>query len=192
MTPSSADMAFRARALAQTHPLTPTAQRFAERTISRHCRTQPMAESAEWARAALISGYCLRRVEEVQLAVSSPPPGHPLSGNSPTEHSAPPEGDLARVVPKEPEPGDADAGLAEAVEKASAAIYAGELVPGPDAQYRTVEALDTLIAREVERRFEAARDIADEQLLAELEEYLTWWTVTGYALRMAEEPGDIL
>lgn len=167
MTPSSADMAFRARALAQTHPLTPTAQRFAERTISRHCRTQPMAESAEWARAALISGYCLRRVEEVQLAVSSPPPG-------------------------EPELGAGDAGLAEAVEKASAAIYAGDPVPGPSAQYRTVEALDTLIAREVERRFEAARDIADDQLLAELEEYLTWWTVTGYALRMAEGSGGIL
>ncbi len=51
---------------------------------------------------------------------------------------------------------------------------------------RVVAALDRIIASEVNRRLEHWRDSVDDAAWAELEEYITWWVVKGYALRVAE------
>ncbi|MGH9078267.1 MAG: hypothetical protein ACRDY0_12610, partial [Acidimicrobiales bacterium] len=54
----------------------------------------------------------------------------------------------------------------------------------------TIAALDRLIAGSVERRLDHWRDTIDDTAWAELEEYLTWWVVKGYALRVAEQRGE--
>jgi hypothetical protein len=50
----------------------------------------------------------------------------------------------------------------------------------------TVAALDRIIASEVTRRLQNWREDIDDEAWAELEEYITWWAVKGYALRVAE------
>ena len=64
MTLSPEDLTYRARALAQAHPLTGLAQRFINRAVGEQRTSQPIPEIGIWAGAALINGYCLRRVEE--------------------------------------------------------------------------------------------------------------------------------
>jgi hypothetical protein len=51
---------------------------------------------------------------------------------------------------------------------------------------RTIEALDRIIASEVSRRLDHWKDDIDQSAWAELEEYLTWYVVKGYSLRVAE------
>lgn len=58
------DLAYRARALAQAHPLTETASRFRAEQVAVDRERQPMAQFAEWAATAFLGGYCVRRVEE--------------------------------------------------------------------------------------------------------------------------------
>ena len=64
-----ADLTFRARALAQAHPLTVTATEYREQMIVEERRTQPMPEFADWAATAFLVGYCIRRVEEADCGV---------------------------------------------------------------------------------------------------------------------------
>jgi hypothetical protein len=51
---------------------------------------------------------------------------------------------------------------------------------------RNIEGLDRIIASEVSRRLDHWKDDVDQAAWDELEEYLTWWVVKGYALRAAE------
>ena len=53
----------------------------------------------------------------------------------------------------------------------------------------TVAALDLLVGSQVEHRLEPWRDELDDDTWVELEQYLTWWVVKGYGLRMAETSG---
>ena len=53
-------------------------------------------------------------------------------------------------------------------------------------EQETIDALDRIIAGEVERRLDHWRDTVDDKAWTELEEYITWWAVKGYALRVAE------
>jgi hypothetical protein len=50
-----------------------------------------------------------------------------------------------------------------------------------------LDALDRLIASDVSKRLDHWKDSVDKKAWAELEEYLTWWVVKGYALRVAEQ-----
>ncbi|MBA2387259.1 MAG: hypothetical protein H0V69_09220 [Acidimicrobiia bacterium] len=54
----------------------------------------------------------------------------------------------------------------------------------------TVAALDMLVGSQVEHRLEPWRDELDDDTWAELEQYLTWWVVKGYGLRIAETSGS--
>jgi hypothetical protein len=49
-----------------------------------------------------------------------------------------------------------------------------------------IAALDRIIGSEVDRRLDHWRESIDDKAWEELEEYITWWVVKGYALRVAE------
>ena len=157
---SAEDLAYRARALAQAHPLTALARRYVDRSVAEQRTSQPIPEIGIWAGAATIGGYCLRRVEESEVGL-----------------------DLSAT--------DEDLPDLDALEEATTTIAAdlrsegggGHLLGDED---RTIEALDRIIASEVSRRLDHWKDDVDEAAWDELEEYLTWWVVKGYALRVAE------
>ena len=154
------DLAYRARALAQAHPLTALARQYVDRSIAEQRTSQPIPEIGIWAGAGAIGGYCLRRVEESEAGLV-----------------------LAANDDELPELG--------ALEEATTTIAAdlrteggGGHLLGPED--RTIEALDRIIASEVSRRLDHWKDDVDQAAWDELEEYLTWWVVKGYALRVAE------
>ena len=154
------DLAYRARALAQAHPLSALARRYVDRAVADQRTSQPVPEIGIWAGAATITGYCLRRVEETEAGLDF-------------EVS---DGELP----------DLDS-LEEATTKVAADLRTegagGHLLGDED---RTIEALDRIIASEVSRRLDHWKDDVDQAAWGELEEYLTWWVVKGYALRVAE------
>ena len=154
------DLAYRARALAQAHPLTTLARQYVDRSVAEQRTSQPIPEIGIWAGAATIGGYCLRRVEETEAGL-----------------------DLAATDDDLP---DLDA-LEEATARIAAELRAegagGHLLGDED---RIVEALDRIIASEVSRRLDHWKDDVDQAAWSELEEYITWWVVKGYALRVAE------
>ncbi|MGQ0743032.1 MAG: hypothetical protein ACT4OS_01570 [Acidimicrobiales bacterium] len=198
------EIAYRARALAQTHPLSPRAKALVDRVVREQQTAQPTAEVGRWAGAAMLTGYCLRRVEEAVSGRDSatapgsgeqarpayprpadPSPGDPGSGDG----LAPPDGGSSAAAGFEPEDFDLD-GLA-----AAARIVADEL--GGDGPIRhslvdidrTIEGLDRIIASEVAKRLDHWETELEADARAELEEYLTWWVVNGYAVRVAEMAG---
>ncbi len=159
-TLNAEDMAYRARALAQAHPLTDLARAYVDRSVAEQRTSQPIPEIGIWAGAAAIGGYCLRRVEEAEVGM-----------------------DLA---PSDDTPPDLDA-----LEEATARIAAELRVAGAGGHMladedRNIEALDRIIASEVSRRLDHWKEDVDQAAWDELEEYLTWWVVKGYALRAAE------
>lgn len=53
----------------------------------------------------------------------------------------------------------------------------------------TVAALDLIVGSQVEQRLEPWSDEIDDTTRLELEQYLTWWVVKGYGVRVAETSG---
>jgi hypothetical protein len=155
------DMAYRARALAQAHPLTHLARQLVDRSVAQQRMSQPVPEIGIWAGAAAIGGYCLRRVEESEVGLDL----------QPAEEQLLPALDA----------------LDETTSQIAAELRAegagGHMLADED---RNIDALDRIIASEVSRRLDHWKDDVDEAAWAELEEYLTWWVVKGYALRTAE------
>jgi hypothetical protein len=155
------DMAYRARALAQAHPLTHLARQLVDRSVAQQRMSQPVPEIGIWAGAAAIGGYCLRRVEESEVGLDL----------QPAEEQLLPDLDT----------------LDETTSQIAAELRAegagGHMLADED---RNIDALDRIIASEVSRRLDHWKDDVDEAAWAELEEYLTWWVVKGYALRTAE------
>ncbi|HUR23795.1 MAG TPA: hypothetical protein VMZ73_07990 [Acidimicrobiales bacterium] len=155
------DMAYRARALAQAHPLTHLARQLVDRSVAQQRMSQPVPEIGIWAGAAAIGGYCLRRVEESEVGLDL----------QPAEEAQLPELDTLD---------ETTARIAADLRTEGAG---GHMLADED---RNVDALDRIIASEVSRRLDHWKDDVDEAAWAELEEYLTWWVVKGYALRTAE------
>lgn len=164
------DMSFRARALAQAHPLTPLAKRFVDRAVADQRTSQPLPEIGIWAGAGLIKGYCLRRVEEEDVGMTLDP------GAASTERPLSEGDEVAQMLQ---------------LEESATRIAADLRTEGTGSQVLgdegcTLAALDGIIASEVRNRLDHWRDSIDEAAWGELEEYLTWWVVKGYALRAAE------
>ncbi|MEJ7765939.1 MAG: hypothetical protein WKF86_10615 [Acidimicrobiales bacterium] len=159
MAGDAAERAYKARALAQAHPLTSLAQRIRSRAVAQEELDQPMTELARWAGEALLKGYCLRKVEESVAG----------SGEGVAEE----ETDLEAVE-------------ARATEIA-AELRGGD--PGPhllgDADL-TFGALDRIITSELSSRADNYRSAVDAAGWRQFEEYIAWWTVRGYAIRAAE------
>ena len=60
------EIAFRARALAQAHPMSAAGAAARDRLVSPDGDQQAMPELVSWAKTAVLVGYCVRRVEEVE------------------------------------------------------------------------------------------------------------------------------
>ncbi len=161
MSEPLAELTFRARALAQAHPLTESAAAFREAAIAVERDTQPMPEFADWAATAFLVGYCVRRVEESDAAdVSTVAFGTLLEDADVLRSSA------SRIAD------DLRAGRPAGI----------DLLP-PDV---IESALDTIIATEVDKRSEYWRAHVSDEDWSVFEEYVAWWVVYGYALRAGE------
>lgn len=163
-----ADLAFRARALAQAHPLTPAAQRLIAGRAEREGREQPFAEAARWAQAAAVAGYCVRCVEESErdAALGRPAARPGIAGEAPTG---------------EPDSLDRRARLIAAALRDG---RAEEVVLGSVAE--VIGALEHLAATEAARRLDPMADEVDDSAWEEAGAYLLWWVLFGYGLRAAE------
>lgn len=167
MIPAAEQVAYQARALAQAHSLTPLAQQFLNWAVARERTRQPTPEIGVWAGSALVKGYCVRQVEEEAMGrrYSIPQPW--------------PEPDLEEL-------GELTTEIAAAVrtgESETIELAADVLLGDED---NLLETLDRIVASEVENRLDHWRDSVTDDNWAELEEWITWWVVKGYALRVAE------
>ncbi len=158
------DLCFTARALAQTHPLTASAHRYRQACFERERAKQPVPELADWAGAGLLVGYCLRRAEERAAGFSFVPAVSTAEVGAASSAEPP-----ARV-----------ASITDALRLGDADSVT--LLPGAE----VVAALDRLIATEVDKRREHLREQLDDESWAELEGYIAWWVIHGYALRAGE------
>ena len=154
------DLCFAARALAQTHPMTEASLRYRQQCFESERARQPVSELADWASTALLVGYCLRRSEE-QRVHRDRLPAVPAAG----------EIDLENV-----------AALSESLRVGDAGSVS--LLPAEV----TVAALDRIIATELDKRNEHLREQMDDASWSELEDYIAWWVIHGYALRAGESP----
>jgi hypothetical protein len=152
-------LVFRSRALAQAHPFTTDGYRFMRRVVDRERLAQPRPELGEWAGHALTTGYCLRRVEEVDV-----------TGDRADD---PPVPDLAAAEEQ-----------AEVVVRALRTDGLDEQALFPEPVL--VETLDRLILGEIDRRLDQWRGAVDPERWRELENYLAWWVLKGYAFRVVE------
>lgn len=151
-------LVFRARALAQAHPFSSGAQRYVNRIVARERASQPQAEIGIWAGNGLIAGYCLRRIEEVDV-----------------------QGERSDTNDLDFDELDAEATrIGEAIRTDS-----------PDDLFllneaTVIETLDDLIHGEIDRRLDHWKGTVADETWRELEDYIAWWVIKGYALRVAE------
>lgn len=163
---SAHDLARQARTLAQSHPFTPVAGQFVNESVAEQTKSQPTPEVGTWAGACLTNGYCLRRVEEIQA-------GLVLQVQAGSSVSA------------------AALGV-EAARLAASLRSSGAGIEFLIAEDDVIGALDHIIASEVSKRLDDLRNSIDKEAAAEIEEFLTWWTVQGYALRVAEQASGVV
>lgn len=163
---SAHDLARQARTLAQSHPFSPVAGQFVNETVAEQAKSQPNAEVSTWAGACLTNGYCLRRVEENHAGL---------------------------VLQVQPDIAVDAASLgAEAGRLAASLRASGEEIEFLIPEDEVIGALDHIIASEVSRRLDNLRNSIDNEAAGEIEEFLTWWTVEGYALRVAEQVSGVV
>lgn len=164
------DLCFAARALAQTHAMTEAAHRYRQECLEAERRLQPVTELADWAATALLVGYCLRRSEE-QRTHEQPRIHEVRSVHEQQLAAASTDGgiDLERV-----------AALSESLRVGDAGSVS--LLPADVA----IAALDRIIATELDKRREHLREQLDDASWSELEDYIAWWVIHGYALRASE------
>lgn len=174
MTPLTAEgVAYRARALAQAHPLSKLAKQYLDWAVAEQRTSQPIPEIGIWAGSALLEGYCVRRVEEedLDLEVGAATGDHGDNGQPLTVDDL---DKAAAIIAAEVRTGYTEEGVEVATH------------PDPAAEERLLKTLDNIVAKQVANRLDHWRDSVDDEAYRELEEYLTWWVVKGYALRVAE------
>jgi hypothetical protein len=154
-------MAFAARALAQSHPFTPLAKKMVDAAMQEEREAQP-GDFAVWAVAALTKGYCVRRVEEDDA-------GLVLTGAG------------EDVLPEAGEVQEAAVRIMSALQTPDAPL--DFVLADPE---RLLEVLDRIIGSEVRNRLDNAPTNLSSLGRAELEDYLTYWVIRGYGLRTAE------
>jgi len=155
----AAERAYKARALAQAHPLTRLANRFRNRAVAEQELEQPMVELARWAGEALLKGYCLRKVAEQDAGGGVEELGDDTDLDVLGERAAAIADDLRGGDPAPHLLGEADL---------------------------TFTALDRIITSELSSRSDNYRGAVDAAGWQQFEEYIAWWAVRGYALRAAE------
>ena len=155
-------LAYQARALAQSDPFTSLARRSMDRAIDEERKAQP-GNFAIWATAAFTKGYCVRRVEEEDEGVT---------------YLALPDDALPDVDQVDAKTAEIAAALRSDDESLHAYLISDE--------ERLLDVLDQVIGSEVRNRIENTNTTLTSTARAELEDYLTYWVVRGYALRAAE------
>lgn len=163
MTGDPAERAYKARALAQAHPLTPLATRFRKSAVAQEELDQPMVELARWAGEALLKGYCLRKVEEQEVGGRDEVAGDDADLEVLADRATEIAGDLRGGDPAPHLLGEADL---------------------------TFAALDRIIVSELSSRSDNYRSAVDAASWQQFEEYIAWWAVRGYAMRVAETSAD--
>ena len=158
------DLAFRARALAQAHALTPGATAYRRWRLGRDEASHPVPELSSWAATAFLTGYCVRRVEESVCVDDRPSP---------------------RDRPSEAE--------WEVAWERAAAVVAASLVDPSTATPVTrlgravvVGALDAVIGSEVDKRNEHVREHLSPLDWSQFETFVSWWVMHGYAIGVVE------
>lgn len=155
------DPVVRANALAQTHPFGEVAHRYVGEMVARERSAQPVEELGAWAGHALTAGYCLRRIEEDRAGL--------------------------RVDVRS---ADLPADLDQAVRHVAVLIRTEGAEPYLlQDEHVVVGLLDRMIGSEVHRRVGHWREQLDEDSYEELVDYLAWWVIKGYALRVVEPQG---
>lgn len=157
-------LAQKARALAQSHPLTPLAKRYSDRAAASEQKNQPLTVVADWASAAFSAGYCLRRVEENEAGLA-------LTARDSTGPDLDELDRQSQVVAAELR------GAARSPDAPPLFLVDEELV---------IAALDRIISSELSRRQDNVRDGVDDEAWTEFEDYLAWWVIKGYSVRAAE------
>ena len=151
------DLCFRARALAQTHPMTEPALRYRQTCFEAERERQHVSELADWSSTAFLVGYCLRRTEE--LVAGAIVSSRDLAADS-----------IAAAA----------AGLGATLRTGDAASVT---LLSADA---AVTAIDRIIGSEIHKRQEHLREQLDNDAWAEFEGYVAWWVVHGYCVRAVE------
>lgn len=159
-----AALTFKARALAQAHPLSPMASEYRQRKADEERNSQPLKEFADWASTAFLVGYCIRRVEEADVDQM------PRFADSVGSDSGPDLTNLGSL----------------------AGEFANELRAGRPAGNELLDAelvealLNKVISTEIDKRAEHWKAQITTQDWAQFEEYITWWVMHGYSFRAAE------
>jgi hypothetical protein len=159
---SPEQMAFQARALAQSDPFTALARTVLQSAMEDERKVAP-GNASVWASSAFTKGYCVRRVEEDDA-------GHEFVAASGDTVAAPEEVSAA-----------ADA-IATALRTDSEELHEHLMAD----EEQLLEVLDQIIASEVGNRLENMNSVISSRARVELEDYITYWVVKGYALRAAE------
>ena len=154
-------MAYRSRALAQSEPFTELARRLMNGWMEAERNAQP-GNFAIWASAAFTKGYCVRKVEEDDVA---------LTFTTTPDEDMPSAEDVTTKT-------DEFVGALRSDSADISAITIGD-------EDRLFEVLDQVIGSEVRNRTDNAGNVSARARL-ELEDYITYWVVRGYALRAAE------
>jgi hypothetical protein len=156
-------MAYRSRALAQTEPFTQLAREVLDADMVREREAQP-GNFAVWANAAFTKGYCVRKVEEDDVALT-------LAVNEGDDF--PPREKVLAVTDE----------ILTALRSEDADVTPHMISD----EERLFEVLDQVIGSEVRNRADTADTNLSPRAKGELEDYLTYWVVRGYALRAAEQ-----
>ena len=154
-------MAYRSRALAQSEPFTELARRLMSEWMQTERDAQP-GNFAIWANAAFTKGYCIRKVEEDDSELSFTVT--PREDMPPVEHVVKTTDEMLGALRSD----DSD--------------ISNILIADED---RLFDVLDQVIGSEVRNRTDNAGTISSRARV-ELEDYITYWVVRGYALRAAE------
>ena len=158
------DLAFRARALAQAHALSPGAALYRTWRLRRDEESHPVPELSSWAATAFLTGYCVRRVEE-SICVDE----------RQATCDRPPDVDWELAWER-----DAATAAASLVDPSAATPITrlGRAV--------VVGALDAVIAREVDKRNEHVREHLSPLDWSQFEAFVAWWVLHGYAIGVVE------
>ena len=158
-------MAFRARALAQSEVFTPLARQMVMDEMTAEREAQP-GNFAIWANAAYTKGYCVRAVEEDDIGLAfAPTPADDMPERTAVE---------------------------AATQKIAAALRNEEADIDPymiSDEERLFDVLDQIVGSEVRNRLDTvgSETKMSSRARQELEDYITYWVVRGYALRAAEQ-----
>ena len=164
-TDRESDLGFRARALAQAHPLSAQAAGYRRWRLSRDVDDYPIPELATWAATAFLTGYCVRCVQDADRGV-------PTSVAQSRDIDAQTDQDWTDL------------------ERRGEVFVAALRTSCNSEQAVVLAALDQVIGREIDKRSEHVREELSPQQWEQFELFVSWWVMHGYAIASVERDCD--